>query len=87
MLVLFGVLDDVPAATGGRVPTRPRRAARAPRRDARQPPGQIAFPGGRLDETDADATAALRLREAVEETGVDPGGVRTLGAPPESRWR
>ncbi|SDS63415.1 NUDIX hydrolase [Microterricola viridarii] len=82
VLVLFGVLDDVPAATGGRVPQDldvllVRRAS-----TLGSHPGQIAFPGGRLDETDADATAAA-LREAVEETGVDPGGVRTLGTLPE----
>ena len=33
--------------------------------------GQIAFPGGRLDEGDADAVAAA-LRESQEEVGLDP---------------
>ena len=37
--------------------------------------GQIAFPGGRIDATDAGPEAAA-LREAVEETGLDPGGVK-----------
>ena len=42
--------------------------------------GQVAFPGGRLDAGDAGPEAAA-LREAVEETGLDPAGVslRTTG--------
>ncbi len=45
-------------------------------------PGQIAFPGGRL-EGDEDATTAA-LREAVEETGLDPSGVEVLGTLPDA---
>ena len=41
--------------------------------------GQIAFPGGRIDAGDADATAAA-LREAHEEIGLDPSLVRVIGA-------
>ncbi|MEM1429786.1 MAG: CoA pyrophosphatase [Pseudomonadota bacterium] len=44
-------------------------------------PGQVAFPGGKLDEGDANATAAA-LREAHEEVGLDPGNVDIVGALP-----
>ena len=44
--------------------------------------GQIAFPGGKVDESDADATAAA-LREAEEEVGLAPRWVEVLGALPE----
>jgi len=41
-------------------------------------PGQIAFPGGKLDDGDADVTAAA-LREADEEIGLPPSHVEVLG--------
>jgi 8-oxo-dGTP pyrophosphatase MutT (NUDIX family) len=39
--------------------------------------GQIAFPGGRCEAGETPWAAALR--EAHEEVGIDPGGVRLLG--------
>jgi 8-oxo-dGTP pyrophosphatase MutT (NUDIX family) len=48
----------------------------------RDHPGQPALPGGSIDGTDAGPVAAA-LREAAEETGVDPAGVQVLGVMPE----
>lgn len=44
-------------------------------------PGQVAFPGGGLEEHDAGPVAAA-LREAGEEIGLDPSGVEVLGLLP-----
>ncbi|HTK02536.1 MAG TPA: CoA pyrophosphatase [Bordetella sp.] len=43
--------------------------------------GQISFPGGRIEETDASPIAAA-LREAQEETGLAPEWVEVLGTMP-----
>ncbi len=43
--------------------------------------GQIAFPGGKADATDADAVATA-LREAQEEVGLAPEFVQVLGQLP-----
>ena len=49
------------------------------RDDMRRHPGEISFPGGRHDDTDPDLLATA-LREAEEEIGLAPSGVRVLGA-------
>lgn len=43
--------------------------------------GQAAFPGGRIDPGD-DGPVAAALREAQEETGLDPAGVEVVGQLP-----
>lgn len=81
VLVLFGVLDSVPARSSGPVARDLdvlllRRAA-----TLGSHPGQIAFPGGRLEASD-DGPIAAALREAAEETGLDPLGIEPLGTLP-----
>ncbi|MEO9823590.1 MAG: CoA pyrophosphatase [Paracoccaceae bacterium] len=44
-------------------------------------PGQVAFPGGKVEDSDEDETAAA-LREAQEEIGLSPEGVTVLGSLP-----
>jgi 8-oxo-dGTP pyrophosphatase MutT (NUDIX family) len=50
--------------------------------DMRSHPGQVSFPGGSIDDTDASPEAAA-LREAEEETGLDPAGVEVFASLPE----
>jgi 8-oxo-dGTP pyrophosphatase MutT (NUDIX family) len=45
----------------------------------RQHAGQVGLPGGAVEPEDADGVAAA-LREAHEEVGLDPSGVRVLGS-------
>ncbi|WP_114597645.1 NUDIX hydrolase [Renibacterium salmoninarum] len=46
-------------------------------------PGQLGFPGGGVEPHDVDVVAAA-IREAVEETGLDPAGVEILGQLPQT---
>jgi 8-oxo-dGTP pyrophosphatase MutT (NUDIX family) len=50
--------------------------------DLRSHAGQVAFPGGALDPGDGGPVGAA-LREAQEETGLDPSGVQVAGPLPD----
>lgn len=83
VLILFGKLDSVPARADE--PTiaadldvlLQRRAA-----TLSSHPGQVSFPGGAREHQDADDTVTA-LREAQEETGLDPTGVEVLAVLPK----
>ena len=77
VLVLFGHLDAVPARATA--PVAADLDVLLQRRSAEMShhPGQISFPGGGMDPGESPIQAALR--EAVEETGLDPTGVEVLG--------
>lgn len=61
------------------------------RRDLRSHPGQLSFPGGRVDDEDDDVVQTA-LREAAEETALRPESVTLLGRgrvfylPPSRFW-
>jgi len=74
VLVLFG--DDSPASAGPDVLLQ----RRADTLDSHA--GQVSFPGGGAEDGD-DGPVATALREAEEETGVDPAGVEPLALLPD----
>jgi len=75
-----GVAATRPAAVLVPVIDRPEPAVLLTQRTSDLPshPGQIAFPGGKIDADDDDPRAAA-LREAEEEIGLDPRLVEPLG--------
>lgn len=83
VLILFGPLDDVPAMPNGELAVSSELDVLLTRRadHMRHHPGQIAFPGGGVDPGDANL-AETALREAAEETGLDPSGVEIIGSMP-----
>lgn len=82
VLLLFGVLDTIPARARHAVVARELDILLQRRADTlTSHPGQVSFPGGRVDPDDSGAVAAA-LREAQEETGLDPSGVEVLGTLP-----
>lgn len=81
-----GPPDLVPASVLIAITDRPRPGAILTLRQAhmRRHAGQIAFPGGRIDDEDESPIHAA-LREADEEIGLDPAQVDLVGALPSYR--
>jgi len=83
VLILFGRLDSIPARADDLTVAADldvllqRRAA-----TLSSHPGQVSFPGGGRETADVDEIATA-LREAQEETGLEPDGVEVLAALPE----
>jgi len=75
VLMLFGEADPGSGWAGAEVLLIERA------HDMRSHAGQVAFPGGALDPGDEGVVEAA-LREAVEETGLDPSGVEVFGTLP-----
>lgn len=81
VLMLFGVLDGLAStreAQAGAVSRDLDVLLLARAATLRSHAGQVAFPGGRVDPGDRGPVDAA-LREAQEETGLDPAGVDVLG--------
>lgn len=83
VLILFGALDAAPAEAPHCAVPAALDVLLTRRSDTmRYHAGQIAFPGGGAEHEDVDMVATA-LREAAEETGLDPAGVEALGVLPE----
>lgn len=80
VLILFGALDYVPAVAGVATVPPELDVLLMRRSDAlRHHAGQVSFPGGGLEDQDEDLIATA-LREAAEETGLNPSGVEVIGS-------
>lgn len=87
VLILFGSLDRTLAETGGvgdtdAAPAIPAELDVLLTRRAtgmRHHAGEIAFPGGGTEAVDGGDPVRTALREAAEETGLEPAGVEVLG--------
>jgi 8-oxo-dGTP pyrophosphatase MutT (NUDIX family) len=82
ILMLFGALDSVPAASEKLLAPADLDVLLLQRAQTLDDhPGLVAFPGGGIDAGESVIEAALR--EGEEETGLDPAGVEVLGIMPE----
>ncbi len=82
VLVLFaGSVEPDPAAPGG-LPADADVLLTQRASTMRQHRGQVAFPGGAEDSGD-DGPVGTALREAAEETGLDPAGVQPFAVLPK----
>lgn len=81
VLVLFGGSEEPDEGARGGLPEDADVLLTQRASTMRQHGGQIAFPGGATDPGD-ESPIATALREAQEETGLDPRGVQTLATLP-----
>lgn len=81
VLVLFGGSEKPDPLTRGGLPADADVLLTQRAATLRQHSGQVAFPGGATDPEDASPVATA-LREAQEETGLDPAGVQPLATMP-----
>ncbi|MBF6238269.1 putative NUDIX hydrolase [Nocardia otitidiscaviarum] len=82
VLVLFGGQPDPDPNAPGGLPEDANVLLTQRAATLRQHSGQVAFPGGAVDPGD-EGPIFTALREAEEETGLDPGGVQPLSVLPK----